>query len=82
MSVEPSAEWKSWYRTYFTNLRALESFVDASKFEPDTKALAIYVKPSYALLGKLSRKNCQFEWEGSAAETLGTTVNALQAAAL
>ena len=64
-----------------SNLRALESLVDASKFEPDTKALAMYSKPSLQLLGKLDRKTCKFEWDSSAVEMLGTTVEALQAAA-
>ena len=82
VSVEPSDERRSWYKAYFASLRALESLVDAPKFEPDTKALAIYINPSFERLGKLNRRTGKFEWDGTVVETLGTTVQALEAATM
>lgn len=82
VSVEPSQESKQWYRSYFASLRALESKVDASSFEPDIKALAIYAKPSQECVGKLNRKSSKFEWDEGVVSQLGTTSQALESEAM
>ena len=81
VTVEPTAERKAWYRTYFANLRAAESLVSTDKFDPDAKGLAIYSKPSYEVLGKVNRTTCKFEWDRSNVEAIGMTVTALESAA-
>jgi len=51
VTVEPGADRQRWYKLYFDNLRALESLVDSSLFEPDPKALAIYTKGDWVKIG-------------------------------
>ena len=62
---------------------ALQSLADKSKYDPDNKAMAIYLTPSYELLGKVDRKKMQFIWEESGIRKLGPAVtrDALEEAA-
>ena len=64
------------------NLRAVEATIDESKYEADPKALTIYSKPSYEVLGKVDRKTSKFDWNEQVVTAVGSTVEDLEKAAL
>ena len=60
------------------NLRAAQAEVDEKRLEPDNKAMAVYLKPSFQLLGSVDRKANGFVWEEAGAAAVGKTVSELQ----
>ena len=80
-TFEPTPERKRWYNKFFSNLRALETLVDASRLDADPKGLTIHAKPGYDVVGKVDRKISAFRLEETSIKALGLTKERVEQAA-